>query len=158
MPSIPRRIWTPELDEELRRLSLDHSQREIAEVFGVARNTVRKRQQFLGIETIPMPPGPKPKLPPRKVSNGIWFISHRTDIGHPYVRMLFRAMNSDFCSIGRLAAISGVPRGNIQRWKWLKGAKTASLNDLEACFNVFGMTLSPHNIVKTGRPKKVKEE
>lgn len=58
----------------------------------------------------------------------------------PQVKLLFAAMNARGYSCGHVAAKAGMSRNTIINWRT---RTSPGMADLEACFNVCGMTLRP---------------
>ena len=59
---------------------------------------------------------------------------------HPLVKTLFREMNRQYIGILDMSERSGVNRNTINDWK---RRSIPSIHNLEACFNVLGLTLKP---------------
>lgn len=151
MPA-PLLVWNTERDAELIRLTrLGFSAREIAKQLGTTKNAVLGRRYKLAHKELAKAATlPKQKSLQDKPQS---FTRHATTEGHPFVRRLFRAMNEEWCSIPELAKRSGVSASTIKHWKRYSVPK---VDDLEACFNVFEMSMYPMQS-KFGRPRKEEE-
>lgn len=65
-----------------------------------------------------------------KIPNGV----------HPLVKTLFREMNRQHLGMLDMSERSGVNRNTINDWK---RRSIPSIHNLEACYNVLGLTLKP---------------
>lgn len=72
-------------------------------------------------------------------------------VSHPFVRALFRGMNEQQVTGIMMEERAGINRGTLTAWR----NHSPKITDLEACFNVLGWTMMPHE--RTGRSGKDEE-
>ena len=78
------------------------------------------------------------------------FRRHRTpERAHPLVRRLFDEMNHQCIGVLDLADRSGLNKNTISDWRYHTIPNVANL---EACYNVLGMTLMPRPIENWRQP------
>lgn len=64
---------------------------------------------------------------------------------HPFISKLYTEMNRQQVTGAVMEDRSGVSRGSLSNWRF----HLPKIADLEACFNVLGMTMLPHQIEDT---------
>lgn len=107
----------------------------------------RKRQWEAAHPGEPMPHQPLSRPAHAKER----FMPHRLEpASHPIVRKLFLLCNENRVSLREVEDRAGLGRGTIHNWR----KHNPKLPDIEAAFNVFDMTLSPHSVKDLGgRPR-----
>ena len=68
---------------------------------------------------------------------------HAARNAHPLVHQLYAEMHTQACDSFLMAERSGVSRATIMNWA---SKSQPRLHDLEACFNVLGLTLQPKEL------------
>jgi transcriptional regulator with XRE-family HTH domain len=66
--------------------------------------------------------------------------------GHPLIQKLYRLMNKEGITLKEMCERTGISLSSIKGWRY---GQSPGLDNLEACFNVLGRTL-------TDKPLKVK--
>lgn len=62
---------------------------------------------------------------------------------HPLVRRLIKEMNEQQICMLDVAERAGINKNTMRRWREKSNPR---INDLEACFNVLGLELSPRRM------------
>lgn len=114
---------------------------------------IHQRRVRLHKKTAPNTPLPPPRVKDRVNYRIERFQPHALKpVGHPFVAILFKEMNVQQCSYRMMGERSGVNKFTLSNWR----THCPKVSDLEACFNVLGMSMYPmiNKFLNGGRPAK----